>query len=85
MNKPLSKAKSWLQGLSFRTGITIAAICAICYTISFAQMLLPISAVAKGVLWATFYGLAKATQYTAIIILGKEGISRVRRFFRRQI
>ncbi|MDE6334496.1 MAG: hypothetical protein K2L77_07600 [Muribaculaceae bacterium] len=78
-----SKVKQWLQGLSFRTGMITAVICATCYTISFAQMLLPISAVAKGILWATFYGLAKATQYTAIIILGKEGISRLRQLFRR--
>lgn len=57
--------------------------CGVCYAISFAQMLLPISAVAKGVLWVVFFGLAKTCQYAAILILGKVGIERLRRAFRR--
>jgi phosphoglycolate phosphatase len=36
-------------------------------------MLLPISATAKGILWFIFFGLAKATQYTALAILGVKG------------
>ncbi len=69
--------------MSFRTGVIVAIMCVVCYVLSFAQMLLPIPAVAKGVLWATFYGLAKATQYTAIIILGKAGVARIRTLLRR--
>lgn len=57
--------------------------CSVCYAISFAQMLLPISVVAKGVLWVVFFGLAKTCQYAAILILGKAGIERLRRAFRR--
>lgn len=47
-------------------------------------MLLPISAVAKGVLWVVFFGLAKTCQYAAILILGKAGIDRLRRAFGRR-
>lgn len=79
----LERVKLWLGSLSFRTGLICAGVCVMCYVVSFAQMLLPISVAAKGVLWAVFYGLAKATQYSAIFILGKEGLERVRRCFRR--
>ena len=41
-------------------------------------MLLPISAVAKGVLWAIFFGLAKTFQYSGIAVLGAEGLKRVK-------
>lgn len=81
--KRLRAFKDWLGGLSFRTGVAVAGFCAACYVAAFAQMALPISAGAKVALWATFYGLAKASQYTAIFILGKEGLGRLRRFFRR--
>lgn len=73
------KIKAWLAGLSFRTGLIVAGVCVACYAISFLQMLLPTSVAVKGALWATFYGLAKATQYTAILILGKEGWARLKR------
>lgn len=76
--------RKWLSSLSFRTGVGVAAVCVACYVISFAQMLLPISVAAKGVLWATFYGLAKASQYTAILILGKAGVQRLRALFGRR-
>ncbi len=59
-----------LRALSFRTGVIVAVICIICYVLSFAQMLLPLSAVTKGVLWTVFFGLAKACQYAALVILG---------------
>ena len=49
----------FLRRFSFRTGIIILALCVPCYIISFAQMALPISAAAKGVLWFVFFGLAK--------------------------
>ena len=75
--------KSRLSAMSYRTGLIVAIICLACYIISFAQMLLPISVAAKGALWATFYGLAKATQYTAILILGKTGIDKLRALLRR--
>lgn len=44
-------------------------------------MLLPISISAKGLIWTIFFGLAKATQYTALLILGKAGIDRVKKYF----
>jgi phosphoglycolate phosphatase len=41
-------------------------------------MLLPLSAVTKGVLWTVFFGLAKACQYAALVILGKAGVERLK-------
>ena len=67
-----------LRSLSFATGVAVAGVCVACYVISFAQMLLPLSAAVKGALWVVFYGLAKASQYTALLILGKAGIGRIK-------
>lgn len=69
----LDKIKQWLKGLSYRTGIIVAVICIVCYAISFAQMLLPVSVAVKSVLWFIFFGLAKTCQYAALLILGKAG------------
>ena len=44
------KLKSWLQSLSFRTGVIVLLCCIPFYILSFAQMLLPISVSAKGIL-----------------------------------
>ncbi|MCI9054578.1 MAG: hypothetical protein HFJ87_05485 [Muribaculaceae bacterium] len=82
--KVFDRLKSWLSRLSFRTGLVVAAICAVCYVISFAQMLLPISTTAKGVLWVIFFGLAKSAQYTALLILGKAGLTRLKTILQRR-
>ena len=42
--------KTWLQSLSFRTGVIVLLCCIPFYILSFAQMLLPISAATKGIL-----------------------------------
>ena len=81
MKKIIEKVKRWLAGLSFRTGVIVLALCVPCYNISFAQMLLPISAAAKTVLWVVFFGLAKTFQYSGITILGVEGYRRLRSYF----
>jgi len=73
----------WLSKLSFRTGVAVLAICALCYVISFAQMALPIPLSVKSVLWIIFFGMAKTAQYAAILILGKDGIGRLKKFVRR--
>ena len=84
----MSQALAWLRqrlgALSFRTGVIVAAQCAVCYIVSFAQMLLPLSATAKGVLWAVFFGLAKTLQYTALLILGTTGVKRIKAAFKTQ-
>ena len=54
------------------------------YILSFAQMLLPISAAAKGVLWTILFGLAKTCQYGGLTILGVEGYNRVKNWIRRK-
>ena len=59
----------------------MALVCVLCYIISFAQMAPPLSIAAKGGLWAAFFGLAKASQYAAILILGKAGIDKIKQLF----
>ena len=74
----MNKLKLWLSKLSFHTGVIFLLICVICYIISFAQMLLPISATVKGLLWFIFFGLAKTFQYGGLAVLGIDGIKRVK-------
>ncbi len=83
MKSVFMKLKQWLAGLSFRTGVIVLLCCIPFYIISFAQMLLPISVEAKGVLWVVFFGLAKTAQYGGITILGVEGYRRVKSYFKR--
>lgn len=75
------KVKAWLAGLSFRTGVVLIVICIVCYIISFAQMLLPISVGTKGVLWFIFFGLAKTFQYSGLAVLGTAGIARIKKWW----
>lgn len=81
--KYLAIIKEWLQSLSFRTGIIVGMICIVFYVLSFAQMLLPISVTSKGILWTVFFGLAKTAQYSAILILGKTGIERLKKVYKK--
>lgn len=74
----LRRIKNFLQRLSFRTGVIVLLCCIPCYILSFAQMTLPISAAAKGVLWFILFGMAKTTQYAGLTILGVEGIRRLK-------
>lgn len=84
MKNLLKKVKLWLQSLSFRTGVIVLLCCIPFYILSFAQMLLPISAAAKGVLWTVLFGLAKICQYGGITILGVDGYNRVKSYLRRR-
>ena len=84
MKNLLKKVKLWLQSLSFRTGVTVLLCCIPFYILSFAQMLLPISTAAKGVLWTVLFGLAKTCQYGGITILGVDGYNRVKSYLRRK-
>lgn len=79
----MKKIKKWLQSLSFRTGVIVLALCIPFYLLSFAQMLLPISAELKGVLWFVLFGLAKCCQYGGLTILGVEGFRRLKALLRR--
>jgi len=82
--RAMSSVKRWLARLSFRTGVIVLALCVPCYIFSFAQMALPISAQAKGVLWVVFFGLAKTFQYGGLTILGVEGWKRLKSRFSRK-
>lgn len=75
--------KTKLQGLSFRTGTIVLLMCLPFYIISFAQMLLPLSTSAKGILWVVFFGIVKVFQYGGITILGVEGYKRFKRRLKR--
>ncbi len=79
----LSRLKTWLQSLSFRTGVIVLLCCIPFYILSFAQMLLPISVAAKGVLWTILFGMAKCCQYGGLTILGVEGYKRLKKYFKR--
>lgn len=76
------RIKTWLQSLSFKTGVIVLLCCIPFYILSFAQMLLPISTAAKGVLWTILFGMAKTCQYGGLTILGVEGYNRLKRYFR---
>lgn len=82
--KTLQKIKTWLQSLSFRTGVIVLLCCIPFYILSFAQALLPISVAAKGVLWATLFGLAKTCQYGGLTILGVDGYNRLKAYIKRK-
>lgn len=83
MSPAFIRVRQWLGRLSFRTGMVVATLCVISYIVSFAQILLPISATMKAVLWTIFFGLAKTFQYTALFILGAAGLERIKSMFKR--
>jgi len=80
----INKVKAWLQGLSFRTGVIVLLCCIPFYILSFAQMALPISVEAKGILWVVLFGMAKTCQYGGLTILGVEGVRRLKARFRKK-
>ena len=82
--KIISSIKEKLSKLSFRTGVIVTLMCIPFYILSFAQMLLPISAGAKGVLWVVLFGLAKTFQYGGLTILGVEGFKRLKSKFKKK-
>ena len=84
MKTLVKRIKLWLQSLSFRTGVIVLLCCIPFYVLSFAKMLLPISAAAKGVLWTVLFGMAKTCQYGGLTILGVEGYQRLKDWMRRK-
>ena len=82
--KFLRGIKTWLQSLSFRTGVIVLLSCIPFYILSFAQMFLPISVAAKGVLWTVLFGMAKTCQYGGLTILGVEGYRRLKNMVARK-
>lgn len=79
-----TKFKYWLGSLSFKTGLIVLGASLLCYILSFAQALLPLSLAWKGALWVVFFGLAKTFQYGGLLILGKEGIKKLKTRFRKK-
>lgn len=74
-----------LKRLSFKTGLLILSLCVPFYIISFLQMSLDISYTLKGVLWIILFGIAKTLQYTGLLIIGVEGIKKLKLFFVRRV
>ena len=74
----ISRIKSLLSRLSFRTGVVVLIICVLFYILSFVQALLPFSVATKSTLFVVFFGMAKLTQYTALAILGVKGWNRLK-------
>ncbi len=83
MKRLFQRLRQWLASLSFRTGVVVLLCCVPCYILSFAQMALPISPSAKGVLWFVLFGMAKAFQYGGLSILGVEGVKRLKKKFKK--
>lgn len=79
----IERVKAWLSQLSFRTGVVVMLCCIPLYVLSFAQILLPISASLKSVLWVVLFGLAKTAQYGGLTILGVEGVRRLKAYLRK--
>ena len=77
----ITKVRTWLQSLSFKTGLIVLSLCIPFYLLSFAQMAWSSSYTLKSVLWVVFFGLAKTFQYLGILILGVEGWKRVKTYF----
>ncbi len=84
MKKLINRLKTYLQKLSFRTGVIVLLLCIPFYILSFVQMTFPISVQAKSVLWVVLFGLAKTFQYSGITILGVEGVKKVKKIFKRK-
>ena len=77
----LLQLKSQLAKLSFRTGLWVLAGCAVSY-LWLSSPCCSLFSHDQGVLWFIFFGLAKTLQYTALLILGKEGAHRIRDWWR---
>lgn len=77
----LSKIKSFLKRLSFRTGVIVLLMCVPFYIFSFLQMALSIDIKVKGILWVVFFGMAKTLQYTGITIIGANGVKKLKALF----
>ena len=76
--------KRWLAGLSFHTGVIVLSSCVLFYILSFAALALPVSAALRGALWFVLFGCAKTAQYGGLLILGVEGVKRVKKWFGRE-
>ena len=78
-----TSVRAWLSGLSFRTGVCVAVACIMFYALAFLCLALPFSYALRIGLWALFYGLAKTAQYSALLILGKAGVQKLKRLFKK--
>ena len=84
MLRAVMSIKSYLQKLSFRTGVIVLLMCIPFYFLSFVQVFFPVSTATKGILFTIFFGLAKSFQYGGIAILGKEGYKQVKGYLKQK-
>ena len=77
------KIQAFLKRFSFRTGVIVIAMCVPFYILSFACLAVEsFSPATKGVLWATFFGLAKTFQYGGLSIIGIDGVKRIKEWWK---
>lgn len=74
----LERIKSFFKRLSTRTGVILLIVCILLYLASGIQALLPLEESTKGILFITFFGLAKVFQYSAIAVLGVKGWQKIK-------
>ena len=74
----LERIKSFFKRLSTRTGVILLIVCILLYLASGIQALLPLEESTKGILFITFFGLAKVFQYSAIAVLGVKGWKKIK-------
>jgi len=85
MKNIIEKIKTWLAGLSFKTGVIVILLCIPFYILSFVQFSFDfLSASTKGILWVVLFGLAKTFQYGGLTILGVEGVKKLKQKFRKK-
>jgi phosphoglycolate phosphatase len=87
------KIEYWLSKLSFRTGVIVLAMYAVCILIAFFPVIpwikdwwvfTAMSPYVKGLWWTAWFGLAHVFKYAGITILGIEGCKRLRAYFKRK-
>lgn len=71
-----------LRQLSFRTGVIVLLTCIPFYLLVLVQPLLPLSASAKWTVGVTAFILARTFRYAGILIIGKEGLRRIKESWR---
>ena len=79
----LQRIKRYLATLSFRTGVVVLCSCVLFYALSFAALAMPVGAALRGALWFVLFGCAKTAHYGGLLILGVEGVKRLKAYFRR--
>lgn len=80
----IQKIVNWIKGLSTTTGVVLLCLAGLFYVISFAQFGLGYGVGVKAAVWTATFGMAKACQYSGLLIVGKEGVTKMLRKIRKR-